>query len=34
LHNYLDTRALLAVEGTKISVFSIPSKFVATIGNG
>ena len=34
LHNYLDTTALFAVEGTKISVPRIPFKFAATIGNG
>ena len=34
LHNYLDTTALLAVEGTKNLGSSIPFKFAATIGNG
>jgi hypothetical protein len=34
LHNYLDTTALLDVEGTKNLGFSIPFKFAATIGNG
>jgi hypothetical protein len=34
LHNYLDSRALLAVEGTKNRGASIPFKFGATIGNG
>ena len=34
LHNYLDIRALLAVEGTKNLGSSIPFKFAATIGNG
>lgn len=34
LHNYLDTTALLAVEGTKNLGFGIPFKFAATIGNG
>jgi hypothetical protein len=34
LHNYLDSRALFAVEGTKNLRSSIPFKFAATIGNG
>ena len=34
LHNYLDTTALLAVEGTKNLGSGIPFKFAATIGNG
>ena len=34
LHNYLDTTALFAVEGTKNRGSSIPFKFAATIGNG
>lgn len=34
LHNYLDTTALFAVEGTKNLGCSIPFKFAATIGNG
>jgi hypothetical protein len=34
LHNYLDTTALLAVEGTKNLGSCIPFKFAATIGNG
>jgi hypothetical protein len=34
LHNYLDTRALLRVEGTKNLGASIAFKFGATIGNG
>ena len=34
LHNYLDTTALLAVEGTKNLGCGIPFKFAATIGNG
>jgi hypothetical protein len=34
LHNYLDTTALLAVEGTKNLGSGIPFKFPATIGNG
>jgi hypothetical protein len=33
LHNYLNTMALLAVEGTKFDS-SMPFKFAATIGNG
>ena len=34
LHNYLDTTALLAVEGTKNLGSGILFKFAATIGNG
>jgi hypothetical protein len=34
LHNYLDTTALLAIEGTKNLGSGIPFKFAATIGNG
>jgi hypothetical protein len=34
LHNFLDTTALVAVEGTKNLGSSIPFKFAATIGNG
>ena len=34
LHNYLDTMARLAVEGTKNLGSRIPFKFAATIGNG
>ena len=34
LHNYLDTTALFAGEGTKNLGSSIPFKFAATIGNG
>jgi hypothetical protein len=34
LHNYLDTTARVAVEGTKNLGSSIPLKFAVTIGNG